>query len=100
MFEDRFGTKWSKEGPERLKNVYFTYMLELRALVKAAPYIRKSQFFYTGNEKVGSRMKGFLEDENEEMVKEDLETKQALDHLFKLLTEFPNQFDESQLFSV
>ena len=97
MFEDRFGTKWSKEGPERLKNVYFTYMLELRALVKAAPYIRKSQFFYTGNEKVGN---GMLSVENEQMVTEDLATKQALDHLFKLLAEFPNQFDESQLFSV
>ena len=52
MFGDRFGTKWSKEGPERLKNIYFTFMLELRALVKAAPYIQRSKFFYTGNENV------------------------------------------------
>jgi hypothetical protein len=52
MFVNRFGTKWSKEGPERLKNIYFTYMLELRALVKAAPYIKSGQLFYMGNEKV------------------------------------------------
>ncbi|KAH7662567.1 Endoplasmic Reticulum Oxidoreductin 1, partial [Aphelenchoides avenae] len=48
-FKDRFGTKWSWEGPERLKNVYFVYLLELRALVKAAPYLEKERF-YTGNE--------------------------------------------------
>lgn len=51
MFKDRFGTKWSWEGPERLKNVYFVYLLELRALVKAAPYLEK-ELFYTGDEKV------------------------------------------------
>uniref|UniRef100_A0A915MUW8 Uncharacterized protein n=1 Tax=Meloidogyne javanica TaxID=6303 RepID=A0A915MUW8_MELJA len=61
MFTDRFGTKWSKEGPERLKNIYFTFMLELRALVKAGPYIQQSKFFYTGNKN------------------EDIETRQALE---------------------
>uniref|UniRef100_A0A914H240 Uncharacterized protein n=1 Tax=Globodera rostochiensis TaxID=31243 RepID=A0A914H240_GLORO len=81
FFENRFGNKWSKEGPERLRNLYFTYMLELRALVKATPYIQKSQLFYTGNEQ------------------EDRETQLALDHLLALLKEFPNQFDETQLFS-
>ena len=81
MFEDRFGTKWSKEGPERLKNLYFTYMLELRALVKAAPYIQQSQLFYTGNEK------------------DDFEMQQSLDYLFSLLKNFPKQFDETSLFS-
>ncbi|CAK5019518.1 unnamed protein product [Meloidogyne enterolobii] len=81
MFTDRFGTKWSKEGPERLKNIYFTFMLELRALVKAAPYIQQSKFFYTGNKN------------------EDIETRQALEDLFGVLKEFPDQFDETQLFS-
>ncbi|KAL7075008.1 hypothetical protein ACQ4LE_005559 [Meloidogyne hapla] len=81
MFTDRFGTKWSKEGPERLKNIYFTFMLELRALVKAGPYIQQSKIFYTGNEN------------------EDIETRQALEDLFGILKEFPEQFDETQLFS-
>ncbi|KAL3078928.1 hypothetical protein niasHS_014710 [Heterodera schachtii] len=81
FFENRFGTKWGKEGPERLRNLYFTYMLELRALIKATPYIRKSQLFYTGNEQ------------------EDRETQQSLEHFLAVLKEFPNQFDETQLFS-
>lgn len=51
MFKGRFGTIWSKEGPERLKNIYFVYMLEMRALIKAVPYFQK-ELFYTGNEKV------------------------------------------------
>lgn len=51
MFEDRFGTKWSKEGPERLKNIYFVYMLEMKALIKAAPYFQ-NELFYTGNKQV------------------------------------------------
>ncbi|MCP9257990.1 ERO1-like protein alpha [Dirofilaria immitis] len=50
LFKNRFGTKWTPEGPQRLKNVYFVYLLELRALVKAAPYFRK-ELFYTGNPK-------------------------------------------------
>lgn len=31
---------------------------------------------------------------------DDKETQLALDHFFGLLREFPNQFDETQLFSV
>lgn len=37
------------EGPNWLKNLYFIYMLELRALNKAAPYLQKEEY-YTGNE--------------------------------------------------
>ena len=29
------------EGPKRLKNLYFTYLVELRALAKAAPYLEQ-----------------------------------------------------------
>ena len=36
------------EGPYWLKNLYFVYLLELRALAKAAPYLRKQSYF-TGN---------------------------------------------------
>merc|ERR1712107_829434 len=32
------------QGPERLKNLYFLYLLELRALNKAAPVLRQIQF--------------------------------------------------------
>lgn len=51
MFRGRFGNQWTEEGPERLKNIYFVYMLELRALVKATPYLR-NELFYTSNAKV------------------------------------------------
>ena len=30
-------------GPQRLKNLYFLYLLELRALAKAAPYLEKQR---------------------------------------------------------
>jgi hypothetical protein len=51
MFRARFGDA-VRDGPERLKNVYFAYLLEMRAIVKAAPYIRQSHHFHTGNEQV------------------------------------------------
>lgn len=37
------------EGPTWLKNLYFTYLLQLRALAKAAPYLEREEY-YTGNE--------------------------------------------------
>jgi ERO1-like protein alpha len=80
MFKDRFGTKWSWEGPERLKNLYFVYLLELRALVKAAPYLQK-ELFYRGNDK------------------EDNETRQNVEQLLELCASFQEHFDETQLFT-
>ena len=39
-FVKRFDAKYmAGEGPKRLKNMYFTYLVEMRALVKAAPYL-------------------------------------------------------------
>ncbi len=40
-FHKRFSpeTTWG-QGPQWLKNLYFTYLLELRALVKASPYLK------------------------------------------------------------
>ncbi len=39
-FKRRFDPELTQgEGPQRLKNLYFTYLVELRALVKAAPYL-------------------------------------------------------------
>lgn len=37
------------EGPTWLKNLYFIYLLELRALAKAAPYLLREEY-YTGND--------------------------------------------------
>lgn len=48
-FTQRFSPETTNgEGPSWLKNLYFIYLLELRALAKAAPYLQKEQFF-TGN---------------------------------------------------
>lgn len=45
-FMQRFSPETTKnEGPSWLKNLYFVYLLELRALAKAAPYLRNEQFF-------------------------------------------------------
>lgn len=49
-FLTRFSPETTKgEGPNWLKNLYFIYLLELRALAKAAPYLKKEQFF-TGSQ--------------------------------------------------
>ncbi|KHJ93491.1 endoplasmic Reticulum Oxidoreductin 1, partial [Oesophagostomum dentatum] len=81
MFAGRFGTKWSWEGPQRLKNVYFVFLVELRALLKVGPYLQ-NELFYTGNEK------------------EDVETRVAVDELLGIIRQFPDQFDENELFTV
>ncbi|CAI5439344.1 unnamed protein product [Caenorhabditis angaria] len=80
MFAGRFGTKWSWEGPQRLRNVYFVYLLELRALQKAKPYLL-NELFYTGNEK------------------EDQETRRAVEELLEAIDSYENHFDESDMFT-
>ena len=46
-FKRRFDPETTNgEGPQWLKNLYFTYLVELRALVKAAPYLAKVTFHY------------------------------------------------------
>lgn len=41
----RFDPKATKgQGPQRLKNLYFTYLVALRALAKAAPYLEEVRF--------------------------------------------------------
>jgi len=37
------------EGPSWLNNLYFTYLLQLRALAKSAPYLEREEY-YTGSE--------------------------------------------------
>ncbi|CAI2292747.1 unnamed protein product [Caenorhabditis sp. 36 PRJEB53466] len=80
MFVGRFGTKWSWEGPQRLRNVYFVYLLELRALLKASPYLQ-NELFYTGNEK------------------EDAETRKAVEELLEEIRTYSDHFDESEMFT-
>ena len=66
-------------GPYWLKNLYFVYLLELRAITKAAPFLESHQF-YTGNEE------------------EDKETQIAVKELLNLMRSFPDHFDESTMF--
>ena len=48
-FQRRFDPELTNgEGPQRLRNLYFLYLLELRALAKAAPFLEQLDF-YTGN---------------------------------------------------
>jgi len=50
-FERKFGPKSTKgEGTQWLRNLYFLYLVELRALQKAAPLLEKVEY-YTGNDK-------------------------------------------------
>jgi len=80
QFKSRFDPEMTNgEGPQRLRNLYFTYLVELRALAKVAPYLKK-ELFYTGNDEV------------------DNETREAVSDLLDILRDFPDHFDESQLF--
>ena len=66
-------------GPFWLKNIYFVYLMELRAITKAAPYLENHPFF-TGNDE------------------EDKETRIAVKEVLNLMRSFPDQFDESSMF--
>ncbi len=81
LFLNRFDPEMTKGmGPYWLKNVYFVYLLELRALTKAAPLLEEHQF-YTGNDE------------------EDKETSIAVKELLNLMRSFPDHFDEHVMFS-
>jgi len=80
MFKGRFSAETTNgEGPERLRNLYFVYLLELRALQKIAPYL-DTEMFYTGNEH------------------DDEETKNAVDEMLRTIDSFEEHFDESLMF--
>nr|CAG4651683.1 EOG090X03A4 [Triops cancriformis] len=68
------------EGPQRLRNLYFVYLLELRALSKAAPYLLKENY-YTGQEE------------------EDKEVKMAVRQFLKHVQQFGPHFNESSMFA-
>lgn len=69
----------SMEGPNWLRNLYFTYIIEMRALAKASSYLR-GEIFFTGN-----RI-------------EDVEVKQGVNEFLTLIEQFPSHFNESQMF--
>ncbi|XP_043367346.1 ERO1-like protein beta isoform X4 [Dermochelys coriacea] len=70
------------EGPRRLKNLYFLYLIELRALSKVAPYFERSFVdLYTGN------------------VQEDAESKTLLLDIFRDTKSFPMHFNEKSMFA-
>lgn len=67
------------EGPNWLRNLYFIYLVELRALAKAAPYLENEEY-YTGN------------DSN------DWDTQMAMKDLLNIIKSFPDHFDETSMF--
>lgn len=61
-FMRRFSPETTKsEGPNWLKNLYFVYLLELRALAKAAPYLRR-ELFFTGDTEEDESVRTAVED--------------------------------------
>jgi hypothetical protein len=49
------------EGPKRLRNLYFLYLLELRAIAKAAPFLEDFHY-YTGNAEDDAEVKAAVQD--------------------------------------
>lgn len=93
--QDFFGQKWGPnlaefsrrflpestdgEGPHWLKNLYFVYLVEMRAITKALPLWKKWEF-YTGH------------------TEEDTKTKEDVVGVVESLLSCPDTFDEAQLF--
>ncbi|KAM9363302.1 ERO1-like protein beta [Symphorus nematophorus] len=82
-FRQRFDTAETKgEGTRRLKNLYFLYLIELRALYKVAPYFERAFInLYTGN------------------TQQDGATKELLLQIFNEIKAFPMHFDEKSMFA-
>ncbi|XP_019501695.1 PREDICTED: ERO1-like protein alpha [Hipposideros armiger] len=82
-FLQRFdGILTKGEGPRRLKNLYFIYLIELRALSKVVPFFERPDFqLFTGN-KV-----------------QDAENKMLLLEILHEIKSFPLHFDENSLFA-
>lgn len=63
-FQKRFDAELTAgEGPKRLRNLYFLYLIELRALAKALPFFQRSSFqLYTGRAQEDQKLKQMLLD--------------------------------------
>lgn len=61
-FQQRFDEVITRgEGPRRLKNLYFLYLIELRALSKVRPFFERPGFqLYTGNKSHDAEVKNLL----------------------------------------
>lgn len=82
---DEFKRRFSPEstngqGEQWLRNLYFTYIVELRALTKIAPLLRHEEF-YTGFDK------------------DDKEVQLAVKDLLNVMESFPSHFDETLMFN-
>lgn len=82
---DEFKRRFSPEatgmaGEHWLRNLYFAYIVELRALAKIAPYLRQAEF-YTGFDS------------------DDKEVQLAVKDLLNIVEKFPSHFDESLMFT-
>uniref|UniRef100_A0A672P848 ERO1-like protein alpha n=1 Tax=Sinocyclocheilus grahami TaxID=75366 RepID=A0A672P848_SINGR len=82
-FQLRFDEELTEgEGPKRLRNLYFLYLIELRALAKILPYFERPAFhLYTGQRT------------------QDNENKKLLLELLHVAKSFPLHFDETALFA-
>uniref|UniRef100_A0A8B9ZKI1 ERO1-like protein alpha n=1 Tax=Anas platyrhynchos TaxID=8839 RepID=A0A8B9ZKI1_ANAPL len=82
-FQQRFDEVLTRgEGPRRLKNLYFLYLIELRALSKVLPFFDRPGFqLYTGN------------------TSHDAEIKNLLLEILHLAKSFPLHFDENSFFA-
>uniref|UniRef100_A0A8C2IV78 ERO1-like protein alpha n=1 Tax=Cyprinus carpio TaxID=7962 RepID=A0A8C2IV78_CYPCA len=80
-FQQRFDEELTEgEGPKRLRNLYFLYLIELRALAKVLPYFERPAFhLYT------EHCNGCL--------------KKTTHLVFFFLLSFPLHFDETALFA-
>ncbi|KAJ8411881.1 hypothetical protein AAFF_G00155190 [Aldrovandia affinis] len=82
-FQQRFDADMTKgEGPKRLRNLYFLYLIELRALSKVLPFFERRSFkLYTGQ------------------PAQDQRNKELLLELLHVAKSFPLHFDETSLFT-
>ena len=74
------GSLTQGQGASWLKNLYFIYLLELKAIWKLSPFLRSFNF-YTGN------------------AEEDSDVSKAIVDLLGVVNQFPSHFEESALFS-
>uniref|UniRef100_A0A8D0GLU4 ERO1-like protein alpha n=1 Tax=Sphenodon punctatus TaxID=8508 RepID=A0A8D0GLU4_SPHPU len=82
-FQQRFDEILTQgEGPRRLKNLYFLYLIELRAMSKVLPFFERPDFqLFTANKN------------------RDSEIKSLLLEILHLVKSFPLHFDENSFFA-
>lgn len=80
-FKRRFSPEETgSQGEQFLRNLYFAYIVELRAIAKIAPILRREEY-YTGFDK------------------DDREVQMAVKDVLNVIESFPTHFDESIMFN-